>query len=78
MLGIPHCLDNRLAGGGKVVSPTQPAALYSPETLLFLCFWYSFLLENDKPQGLVRPEGLGNFKKNHLILPNLPVCCTVP
>jgi hypothetical protein len=22
-----------------------PAALYSPETLLFLCFWYSFMLE---------------------------------
>jgi hypothetical protein len=45
MLRIPHCQDNRLTDGGKVVSPTHPAAFYSPETLVFLCFWYSFLLE---------------------------------
>jgi hypothetical protein len=44
MLKIPHCLDNRLTDGGKVVSPTIRPLLYSPETL-FLCFWYSFLLE---------------------------------
>jgi hypothetical protein len=37
-------LDNRLTDGGKVVSLTNPAALSSSETLLFLCFWYSFLL----------------------------------
>jgi hypothetical protein len=24
MLRIPHCLDNRLIDGGKVVSPTHP------------------------------------------------------
>jgi hypothetical protein len=24
MLRIPHCLDNRLTDGGKVVSPTHP------------------------------------------------------
>jgi hypothetical protein len=45
MLRIPHCLDSRLRDGGKVVSAT--AALYSPETLLFFCFWYSSLLETD-------------------------------
>jgi hypothetical protein len=28
-----------------------PAALYSPETLLFLCFWYSFLLEVERTPG---------------------------
>jgi hypothetical protein len=44
MLRILHCLDNRLIDGGKVVSPTDRPLLYSPETL-FLCFWYSFLLE---------------------------------
>jgi hypothetical protein len=43
-LRIPHCIDNRLTDGGKVVSPTHRPLLYSPETLL-LCFWYSFLLE---------------------------------
>jgi hypothetical protein len=37
---MPHCVDNRLIDGGKVVSPHAPAALYSPETLLlfFLMF----------------------------------------
>jgi hypothetical protein len=40
MLRIPHCLDNRLIDGGKVVSPMHRPLLYSPETL-FLCFWYS-------------------------------------
>jgi hypothetical protein len=44
MLRIPHCLENRLTDGGKVVSPTRRLLLYSPETF-FLCFWYSFLLE---------------------------------
>jgi hypothetical protein len=39
MLRIPHCLDNRLTDGGKVVSPTHRPLLYSPETL-FLSFWY--------------------------------------
>jgi hypothetical protein len=44
MLRIRHCLDNQLTDGGKVVSPTHRSLLYSPETL-FLCLWYSFLLE---------------------------------
>jgi hypothetical protein len=48
MLRIPHCLANRLTDGGKVVSPTHRPLLYSPETL-FLCFWYSFLLEATQP-----------------------------
>jgi hypothetical protein len=49
MLKIPHCLDNRLTDGGKVVSPTfQPH--FTPQ----------------KPQGLVRPEGLDKIK-NYLI-----------
>jgi hypothetical protein len=61
MLRIPHCLDNRLGDGSKVVSPMHRPLLYSPETL-FLCFWYSFLLEV-KPQGLVRPEGLAKLIK---------------
>jgi hypothetical protein len=37
MLRIPHCLDNRLTDGGKVVSPTHRPLLYYPETL-FLFF----------------------------------------
>jgi hypothetical protein len=43
-LRIPHCLDNRLIDGGKVVSPThQPH--FTPQKHFFLCFRYSFLLE---------------------------------
>jgi hypothetical protein len=61
MSRIPHCLGNRLTDGGKAVSPTHQAALYSPDTLFF-CFWYSFLLEVSEPQGLVRPKGLGKLK----------------
>jgi hypothetical protein len=41
---IPHCLDNRLIDGGKVVSPTHRPLFYSPETL-FLCF---FLFGGDR------------------------------
>jgi hypothetical protein len=44
LLRIPHCLGSRLTDGGKVVSPTHRPLLYFSETL-FLCFWYSFLLE---------------------------------
>jgi hypothetical protein len=53
MLRIPHCLDNRLIDDGKVVS------LNSPETLLFLCFWYSFLLEVDQTPG---PSAAGRIR----------------
>jgi hypothetical protein len=59
MLRIPHCLDNRLTDGGKVVSLTHPLS---------------------KPQGVVRPEGLGKFK-NHLIgyrTRDFPVCSILP
>jgi hypothetical protein len=34
MLRIPHCLDNRLTGGGKFVSLTRRLPPYSPETYL--------------------------------------------
>jgi hypothetical protein len=50
MLRIPHCLDNRLTDGGKVVSPTHRPS-FTPETLLFLCCWYSFLLEAEYAPG---------------------------
>jgi hypothetical protein len=44
MLRIPHCLDNRLIDGGKVVSPTHRPH-FTPQKHFFLCFRYSFLLE---------------------------------
>jgi hypothetical protein len=71
MLRIPHCLDNRLTDGGKVVSPMHH----------FYVSGTHFCLRLSKPQGLVCPEGSGKFKKkNHLIgyrTRDLPVCSTV-
>jgi hypothetical protein len=40
MLRTPHCLDNRLTDGGKVVSPTHRPLLYSPETLSVINYIY--------------------------------------
>jgi hypothetical protein len=42
MLRIPHCPDNRLTDGGKVVSLTRRPLLYS-RVALFFGLWYSFL-----------------------------------
>jgi hypothetical protein len=43
MLKIPHCLDNRLIGGCKVVSLTHRS--HSTHLKKCLCFWHFFLLE---------------------------------
>jgi hypothetical protein len=63
MVRIPHCLDNRLIDGGKVVSPTNPPRStsqkhYFPASGTHFCYRLS------KPQGLVRQEELGKLKKN--------------
>jgi hypothetical protein len=62
MLRIPHCLDSQLTDGGEVVSPMHRPR-YSPPNHNFsacgthFCYWLC------KPQGLVRPKGLGKLKK---------------
>jgi hypothetical protein len=38
MLRIPHCLDNRLIDGGKVVSPTHRPHFPSQKCYFFLMF----------------------------------------
>jgi hypothetical protein len=65
-LRIPPCLDNRLTDGGKVLSLTHrpcstPQEYYSSASDTHFCYRLS------EPQGLVRPEGLGN-QNNILIL----------
>jgi hypothetical protein len=46
ILRIPHCLDNRLIDGGKVVSSTHwPHFTPQKHYYFFLCFRYSFLLD---------------------------------
>jgi hypothetical protein len=63
MLRIPHCLDNRLTDGGDVVNLTyRPHS--TPRKHYFSASGTHFCYRLSKPQGLVRPEGLGKFKKN--------------
>jgi hypothetical protein len=57
MLRSPHCLDNRLTDGGKVVSPTHPPH-FTPQKHYY--FYVSSTLS--KSQGLVWPERFHKFK----------------
>jgi hypothetical protein len=81
MLSIPHGLDNWLTDGGKVVSLTRRQPRYSPETLLPSSGTH-FCQRLSKPQGLVRPEGLGKLITIfHLIgsrTRDLPTCSIAP
>jgi hypothetical protein len=70
----PTFSRQRLTDGGKGCQPYTPAALYSPETI-FLCFWYSFLLEAEKTQG---QERLSKIKISRHRVSNLPVWILVP
>jgi hypothetical protein len=64
MLRIPHCLDNRLTDGGKVVSPRHPPHFTPQKHDYFYVSGIHFSYRLSKPQGLVRPEGLGKFKNS--------------
>jgi hypothetical protein len=64
MFRIPPCLDSRLTDGGEVVSLTRRPSLYSPETL-FLCLWYSFLLEAEKSPKSSAAGRIRQIIKNH-------------
>jgi hypothetical protein len=58
MLRIPHCLDNRLANGGKFVSPTL-RPLSTTQKYYFPASDTNFCYSLSTPQGPVRLEGLG-------------------
>jgi hypothetical protein len=64
MLRITHCLDNRLTDGGNVVSPTHQPHFTPQKHYYFDVSGTHFCLRLSKPQDLVRPEGLGKFKKS--------------
>jgi hypothetical protein len=63
MLRTPHCIDNRLIDGGKAVNPTHPPHFPSQKHYYFYVSGTHFRLGLSKPQGLLRPEGLGKLKK---------------
>jgi hypothetical protein len=63
MLRIPHCLDNRLTDGGKVVSPTHQPHFTPQKHYYFNVSGTDFCYRLSEHQGLVRPEGLGKFKQ---------------
>jgi hypothetical protein len=64
MLRIPYILDNRLTDGGKFVSRKHPPQFTPPKRYYFYVFGAHFFYRLGKPQGLVRPEGLGKFKNS--------------
>jgi hypothetical protein len=63
MLRIPHCVDNLLTDGGKVVSLTHPSHFSPQKHYYFNVSGTHFCWRLSKPQGLVRPEGLRKFIK---------------
>jgi hypothetical protein len=61
MLRNPHCLDDQLTGGGKVISLTnQPRS--TPQKHYLSASGTHFCQRLSKLQGLVRLEGLGKLK----------------
>jgi hypothetical protein len=77
---VPHCPENHFTDGGNVVSPTlRPRSI--PQKHYFPASGTHFCYRLNKPQGLVRPEGLGKLKKLiHLIgaqTRDLPACSIV-
>jgi hypothetical protein len=57
MSRLSHFLDNRLTGGGKVVSLTHRPPFTAQEDS-----WYSFMLEAELTPGTQRLEELGQQK----------------
>jgi hypothetical protein len=60
MLRIPHYLDNRLTDSGNVVGPKHPPH-FTPQKHYYYVSGTHFCWRLSKPQGLVRPEGLGKI-----------------
>jgi hypothetical protein len=57
MLRIPHCLDNQLTDGSKVVSPMHRPH-FTTQKYYFSASGTHFCRRPSKPQGLVRLEDI--------------------
>jgi hypothetical protein len=80
MLSVPHYLDNRLTDSGNVVSPTHRPH-FSSQKHYFSASDTNFFYRLGEPQGPVRPEGLGELEKIHLIgsrTRDLQACSLLP
>jgi hypothetical protein len=64
MLRIPHCIDNRLTDGDKIVIPTHRPHFTPQKHYYFSVSGTHFCYRLSKPQVLVRPVGLGKFKNS--------------
>jgi hypothetical protein len=60
MLRIPYCLDNQLTDGDKA----RPCSTHQKND--FSASGTHFCQRLSKPQGLVRPEGLGKLKNSFI------------
>jgi hypothetical protein len=68
MLRMPHCLDNWLIDGGKVVGPTHRSHVTPQKHFFFLCFRYSFLLEAEQTPGPSAAGRIREISKYYLML----------
>jgi hypothetical protein len=80
MLRIPHCLDNRLASGARLLA-SRAGHVLPPRTVFYFCLWY-FCHRLNNPRGQVRSEMLGRLITLILLLESrthdLPACSSVP
>jgi hypothetical protein len=63
MLRIPHCLDNRLTDGGKVVSLVSLVRTLLPRNVIFLLLVHISVRGSVNPRTLMWLKILGKLKK---------------
>jgi hypothetical protein len=62
MLRVPHCLDNWLVDGSKVVSPMHWRAILPRNIIIFVFPVLISVNRLSELQNLVQLEGLGKLK----------------
>jgi hypothetical protein len=57
---VQRCLDKQLTNGGEVDRLTHQPISTPPQTFLYFCFWYTFLLGTEYIPG---PIATGSIRK---------------